>query len=103
MRLISQCFNGVSATVPAGVVTGETILTHSQATSLTDARIAQSGDMEHEDNRGISKQALKTISGGDPVLGEDGESVPLSISPLYTTNSLPSPNVPDMWARPEGM
>lgn len=103
MRLIRQCFNGVCAVVPGEVITGASNLTPQHISSFMDARLAQSGDIEHEDNVGISKQALKRLTGSDPVEGNNGESVCLCITTIYTTNSLPTPNTPDIGARPEVM
>lgn len=103
MNLISQCFSGSCSVIPGDVITGKASLTPQQVINLTDCRLAQSNDIEHEDNTGISKQALKQLTGSDPIEGANGETVNVSVTVMYTTNSLPSPNAPDMWARLEVM
>ena len=101
LRTIQEALHPVTTSVRSRVITHDTGLDPDTVSDMVGSRLVTSSDVDHEGNVGISRQVIKTITGGDAAVGTNRTSVTLSSTVSYTTNALPSPTRVDVWCRKE--
>lgn len=101
LRVLQEALHSVTANIESRTLTHDRSLDPETVTDMVGSRVIMSSDVNHEGNVGISRQAIKTITGGDAAVGTNRSSVMLSSTVLYTTNSLPSPTRVDAWCKME--
>lgn len=101
LRTILEALHSVTTSIGSRTLTHDNGLDPDTVSDMVGSRLVMSSDVDYEGNVGISRQAIKTITGGDAAVGTNRTSVTLSNTVLYTTSALPSPTRVDVWCRKE--